>query len=34
MDVYFDFELNPNADQPENGKRLVYQTLRQFVQSR
>src|ERR1022692_1674924 len=34
MDVYFDFELNPKAEQPENPKSIVYQTLRQFVQSR
>ena len=34
MDVYFDFELNPNADLPEDPKSVVYQTLRQFVQSR
>ena len=34
MDVYFDFELNDYADQPEDPKHLVYETLRQFVQTR
>jgi hypothetical protein len=34
MDVYFDFELNRNANQPENANILVYQMIREFVQSR
>jgi hypothetical protein len=34
MDIYFDFELDDNADQPEDPKNLVYETLRQFVQTR
>ena len=34
MDIYFDFELDDNADQPEDPKNLVYESLRQFVQTR
>jgi len=29
MDVYFDFELNRYADQPENPKSIFYQMIRE-----
>jgi hypothetical protein len=34
MEIYFDFELDENVDQPKDPENIVYKTLREFVKTR